>query len=497
MIRPIADYSKTLSQVGNFLGIEGQVGREGEVSFSGITANSKQVNQGDLFIALPGAKFHGASFIDDVKELGAVAVLTDEAGALIVAGKLPTVTSSNLRTSIGPLCSWFYGSPTSNIDLIGITGTNGKTTTASLLNQILRYAGKQTGLIGTVGIEIGQDLLPTTHTTPEAPDLQSLFATMRERHIGNVVMEVSSHGIEVGRIAGCRFTMVGFSNLTQDHLDFHGSMENYFESKKKLFTSEYSDLGFINIDDPNGEKLFTSGTIPMISISRTNRKAQWHYQGATQTPSGYQVSIRGTGGILIEGELNLIGEHNLDNVLMAVAMASQSEIDPLVIGNSLSKLLGAPGRLEKIELKQNFLALVDYAHTPDAVERTLATLRKTVSGKIIAVLGCGGDRDKSKRPLMGNALVNGSDISVFTSDNPRSEDPARILHDMTEGLNLSQTENVILDRREAIAFAVACAQLGDCVILLGKGHETGQEVNGKKFPFDDRLELARAIEELA
>ena len=493
MIRPLGDYSKTLFQAGNFLGAKS----ESEVSFSGITSNSKEVTPGDLFIALAGTKFHGANFVDEVKQLGAVAVLTDEAGAKIVAGKLPTVISPKLRAVIGPLCSWFYGAPTANINLVGVTGTNGKTTTASLLNQIWRYAGKQTGLIGTVGIEIGQDHLPTTHTTPEAPELQSLFAVMRERHIANVVMEVSSHGIEVGRIAGSRYAMAGFTNLTQDHLDFHGTMENYFESKKKLFTSEYCELGFINIDDPYGEKLFASGAIPMISISRTNRKAQWHYQSATQTTAGYEVSIRGTGGILIEGELNLIGEHNLDNVLMAVAMASQSEIDPLVIGNSLRNLAGAPGRLEKIELKQNFLALVDYAHTPDAVARTLATLRKSVNGKIIAVLGCGGDRDKSKRPLMGSALVNGSDISVFTSDNPRSEDPSQILLDMTDGLNLSQTENIIQDRREAIAFAVSSAQLGDCVILLGKGHETGQEVHGKKLPFDDRLELARAIEELA
>ena len=235
----------------------------------------------------------------------------------------------------------------------------------------------------------------------------------------------------------------------------------------------------------------------MISLSRENTSAQWHFERIEMTSRGYAVAIRGTGGILIEGEFNLIGEHNLDNLLMAVAIASQFEVDPLVIGNSLSQLRAVAGRLESIEIGQKFLALVDYAHTPDAVMRTLGTLRKSVSGRLIAVLGCGGDRDRTKRSIMGSELLAGSDVSIFTSDNPRSENPEVILSEMVAGLNLGENGSIVVDRREAIALAVASALPGDCVVILGKGHETGQEISGIKFPFDDRVELARAIEELA
>ena len=383
------------------------------------------------------------------------------------------------------------------MQLVGITGTNGKTTTTTILNQILVLAGKSTGLIGTIGIEIGPEKLTANKTTPEASDLQSLLATMNERHISYVSMEVSSHALEARRVAGTKFSVVGFTNLTQDHLDFHGDMASYFEAKAKLFTAEYSELGFINIDDKYGRELFNNPQIPMISLSRENPEAQWHFERIEATTRGYSVAIRGTGGILIEGEVNLIGEHNLDNLLMAVAIASQFEIDPIVIGNSFQNLKGAAGRLESVDIGQKFLALVDYAHTPDAVTRILDTLRKSVSGRIIAVLGCGGDRDKTKRPIMGRELLEGSDLAIFTSDNPRSEAPETILAEMMAGLDLKENSTTLVDRREAIAFAVTNALPGDCVVILGKGHETGQEIAGKKFAFDDRIELARAIEELA
>jgi UDP-N-acetylmuramoyl-L-alanyl-D-glutamate--2,6-diaminopimelate ligase len=310
-------------------------------------------------------------------------------------------------------------------------------------------------------------------------------------------MEVSSHALEAKRVTGTKFAIVGFTNLTQDHLDFHGDMASYFAAKSKLFTNEYSNLGFVNIDDAYGQELFNNSQIPVISLARENSSAQWHFERIESTPRGYAVAIRGTGGILIEGNFNLIGEHNLDNLLMAVAIAAQFEVDPLVIGNSLSLVQAAAGRLESIDIGQKFLALVDYAHTPDAVTRTLATLRKSVSGRLIVVLGCGGDRDKTKRPIMGQELLAGSDVSIFTSDNPRSENPESILKDMVSGLTLGENSSVVVDRREAIALAVANALPGDCVVILGKGHETGQEISGVKHAFDDRIELARAIEELA
>jgi UDP-N-acetylmuramoyl-L-alanyl-D-glutamate--2,6-diaminopimelate ligase len=274
-------------------------------------------------------------------------------------------------------------------------------------------------------------------------------------------------------------------------------MNSYFAAKAKLFTTEYSELGFVNIGNTYGKELFNAAPIPVISLSRENRTAQWHFERCELKARGYSVAIRGTGGILIEGEINLIGDHNLDNVLMAVAMASEFEVDPLVIGNSLAQLQGAAGRLESVDIGQKFMALVDYAHTPDAVTRTLSTLRRSVEGRIIAVLGCGGDRDKSKRPVMGRELLVGSDVAIFTSDNPRSEKPEQILKEMVSELTLGESASVIVDRREAIALAVATALPGDCVVFLGKGHEVGQEIAGKKYPFDDRIELARAIEELA
>ena len=493
MIRPVSDYLKSVADLSRHVGI----GSKFDFKFSGITSDSKAVETGDLFVALPGSKTHGASYIDEVVASGAVGVITDEAGAKIIGTKLPVIIMADPRRMLGDICSWFYGSPSNSLNVVGITGTNGKTTTTIILNQILKIAGKSTGLIGTNGIEIGPEKLFASYTTPEASELQSLLATMNERHISHVSMEVSSHALEAKRVAGTKFAIVGFTNLTQDHLDFHGDMASYFAAKSKLFTNEYCDLGFVNIDDKYGRELFNNSQIPVISLARENTSAQWHFERIESTPRGYCVAIRGTGGILIEGDFNLIGEHNLDNLLMAVAIAAQFEVDPLVIGNSLALVQAAAGRLESIDIGQKFMALVDYAHTPDAVTRTLATLRKSVSGRLIVVLGCGGDRDKTKRPIMGQELVAGSDVSIFTSDNPRSENPESILKDMVAGLALGENSSVVVDRREAIALAVANALPGDCVVILGKGHETGQEISGVKHAFDDRIELARAIEELA
>jgi len=496
MIRPEASNVKSLAELARFLGIEIADEKIGEITFSGVATDTRNILPGDLFVALPGSKSHGAAFIVEITAGGAVAVLTDKQGAQFISGVLPTLIIADPRGTVGDCASWFYGSPSQSISVVGITGTNGKTTTTALLNQILKYAERETGLIGTVGIEIGTEILPTSFTTPEAAELQSLFAVMQERHVRNVAMEVSSHAISMNRITGTHFKMVGFTNLTQDHLDFHGSMAEYFAAKRKLFTSQFADLGFVNIDDSYGAELFEAGDIPMISLSRSNTKAGWYFEVADMNSNGYSVTLRGTGGIQISGEFGLIGAHNLDNLLMAAAIAFQCDVDPLVIGNSFRYLIGAPGRLERINLGQDFQALVDYAHTPDAVERVLATLKKSTEGRIIAVLGCGGDRDRSKRPIMGSALQVGSDTAIFTSDNPRTESADEILNEMTKGLVLGNTSHVIADRREAIAFAVATAQPGDCVVVLGKGHETGQEISGVKHPFDDRLELARAIEEL-
>ncbi len=490
-LRPIARFEKNLSQIAEFLHLEKP---DIDAKVNGLTLNTASLESNDLFIALKGEKSHGASFWNPTLS---AAVLTDREGAALIPSQTPLVVGEKIRDSIGDLSSWFYNKPFNSMFNVGITGTNGKTTTATLLNQIWKSQNRVSGFIGTTGIEIAGEIFATSFTTPEAPELQAIAASMVERHVTHTVMEVSSHSIVQKRINGARFNIAAFTNLSQDHLDFHKTMDEYFEAKARLFTTEYSDLGFINIDNPYGAKLYERASIPMIAVSRLNKKAIWHYTSIEAARGGYQVSLRGAGGVLIEGFLPLIGGHNLDNALMAIAIAVESGVDPLAISAHLAELRGPAGRLEKVSLGQNFLALVDYAHSPDAVERVLAAVREITPGKIIAVLGCGGDRDVSKRPLMGRALSQGSDLAVMTSDNPRSEDPEKILSEMQGEMKPSENLVIELDRRGAIAIAVSEAGLGDTVIVLGKGHELGQEINGIKYPFDDRIELARAIESLS
>lgn len=492
---PIQKFEQTFSALASYLGAQFS---GDDLTFTGVSLNSRTVESGDLFIALPGAKHHGAKFSQDVIERGAVGIATDPAGAAIVESKISMIVVNDPRAAAGVIAAWLYQNPFTALDAVGITGTNGKTTTASLLEQIWRMDGRSTGFIGTIGISIDGQEFDATFTTPEGTDLQEIVATMRERHVRNLVMEVSSHALSLHRLNGAHFTLVGFTNLSQDHLDYHGDMESYFQAKAKLFTSEFADKAIVNIDDPYGLRLFEREDIPTISYSRSNKKANWHYQNfeSLEHGAGYQIAIRGTGGILIEGRLPLLGLHNLDNALLAIALAVESGVDPIALASYMRYLSAPIGRLEPVNVGQKFLALVDYAHTPDAVARALATAGVLTNGRIIAVLGCGGDRDRTKRPLMGSALRSGSDFAIFTSDNPRSEDPLAILAEMVGG-STSDHEIVESDRRKAIASAVAKAEAGDCVIVLGKGHERGQEINGVKYPFDDRIELARAIEELS
>jgi UDP-N-acetylmuramoyl-L-alanyl-D-glutamate--2,6-diaminopimelate ligase len=307
-------------------------------------------------------------------------------------------------------------------------------------------------------------------------------------------MEVSSHSIALKRIIGSHFSAVGFTNLSQDHLDFHQDMESYYQVKAALFTHEYADIAFINIDNPYGARLFSEADIPAVSLSRSDVKAEWHFTEIHPTATGYDFTIRGREGILIESKTPMHGAFNLDNLLMAVAIAYHFEVDPLELASILPSIFGAPGRLEAIELGQNFKALVDYAHSPDAVSNVLSAAREFTSGKLISILGCGGDRDSSKRSPMGEALFHGSDIAIFTSDNPRSENPVEILNQMSAGLPIEEPTRVIVDRREAIAYAISLASQGDTILLLGKGHEGGQEINGTIHDFDDRLIFAELIE---
>lgn len=487
----LSEYSLSLSEIANLIGSSEVISGKNDLRIHGLTLDSNDVIEGDLFVALPGLKVHGAKFVESAVANGAVAVLTDSSAEINT--QVPVIRVANPRFWLGIVADKFYRNPSSAINVIGITGTNGKTTTSYLLQQIWEFNNRASGLIGTVETRIGDEIFPTIRTTPEAPELQSTFAIMRERHNLNVVIEVSSHALALNRVEGTKFSVVAFTNLSQDHLDFHKNMEDYYQAKSRLFKFGFAEKAIINIDDSWGKRLFDETKIEKISVSTHNDQANWKIIETSSSNSKVQLTITGPGGILLSIESPLIGDYNGANVLMALALAVESGIDPLAAADALNTAKGAPGRMESIDLGQSFSAIVDYAHTPDAVTAALKAVRGATKGKIIAVLGCGGDRDTTKRSLMGNSLISGADIAIFTSDNPRSENPLSILDQMHEGIQLAENHFVIVDRREAIKFAVDNTSRNDCVVILGKGHETGQEIMGKISPFDDRVELKNAI----
>lgn len=451
-------------------------------------------------MALPGAKNHGSAFNQIAVERGARAVITDRAGAEISSQQqlaIPVLVVPNPRSQSGYLADWFFNSPSKSMYLAGITGTNGKTTTTYLIEQIWSYAKRACGMIGTIGIKWADEFHKADRTTPEADVVHRILSVMQEQHIGFVAMEASSHALAQHRLDGVKFSAVGFTNLTQDHLDFHGDMESYFQAKSLLFTPDFTDHAFVNIDNEYGQRIVAQTTVPTSTLSLNNRKANWYFEDITTNKNGYSVRVRGEGGVLIEGDIKLVGSFNLENCLLAIAIAFHSGVDPLVIGHALATLNGAPGRLERVECGQSFTALVDYAHTPDAVTQILESLNSVKSGKLIGVLGCGGDRDASKRPLMGQALVAGCDVAILTSDNPRSEDPMAILKEMSAKVEISGASQIIPDRAAAIKYAVSLAGPGDVVVVLGKGHESGQEIKGITHPFSDQQVLREAIEQIS
>ena len=464
-----------------------------QVVISGVSINAQKVVPGDLFIAFAGANTHGISYLEQAISNGAVAVLSDKK----IEASIPSFIHPKPREIVGTISAWLYGHPFESLKAVGITGTNGKTTTANLVKQIWQLNSIKSGLIGTLGVEIADDKLESARTTPEADDLQAIAAAMVEQGCKNLVMEVSSHAIDQGRIKGAKYEVVAFSNLTQDHLDYHLSMENYFQAKANLFATEYAKAAVINIDDSYGKKLSKQVKIPVVTVSRKDSTADWYLAKAEIKNGLYQVEIKSKSGESLSENFALLGDYNLDNLLLAVAIVSSAGLSLDKIASTISKLQSVPGRLESINAGQKFTALVDYAHTPDAVERVIATVKSATSGKIIGVLGCGGDRDASKRSLMGHALFNGCDLAIFTSDNPRSESAEAILKQMTAGIDLGKKGLVEIDRKSAIDLAVKNAQSGDVVLLMGKGHESGQEVNSVVTPFDDRVELAESIKRLA
>ncbi len=472
---------------------------------TGVTLDSRSVVAGDLYAAVPGSRAHGAEFCVQAAAGGAVAVLTDDDGrARAVAAGLPVLVVPDPRAVLGEVAAWVYGHPGDRLLLIGITGTNGKTTTAYLVEAGLRAAGHRTGLLGTVQTRVGDEVMDSARTTPEAPDVQALMALMVERGCTAAVMEVSSHALSLGRIDGLVFDVAVFTNLSQDHLDFHGTIEEYFAAKASLFTSKRTRAALVDVDDAYGRRLAAQSPVPVTTCSsRGDASADWRAQDVRTGPDGSAFTVLGPSGERVSVALRLPGAFNVANGLCAVVALAHAGVPLPVAAAGVGALEGVPGRMEPVRAGQPYLALVDYAHTPDAVATLLDAVRRLVPGRVLLVLGCGGDRDPYKRPLMGAAAVRGSDLAVLTSDNPRSEDPDAILAAMAAGAyevaGARVADRVVVepDRAAAIGRAVRAARAGDAVVVAGKGHETGQEVAGVVRPFDDRVELRRAIERTA
>ncbi|TDW94055.1 UDP-N-acetylmuramoylalanyl-D-glutamate--2,6-diaminopimelate ligase [Kribbella pratensis] len=462
---------------------------------TGVSLDSRSILPGDLYAALPGAVTHGAEFVARAQQAGAVAVLTDPAGAdRAAATGLPVLVADRPRSVLGAIASRIYGEPTSELRLLGVTGTNGKTTTSFLLDSVLRGLGP-TALIGTIQTRIGDEVVKSVRTTPEATDLQALFAVMRERAVAWCSMEVSSHALALGRVDGARFAVAGFLNLTQDHLDFHKTFEEYFQAKASLFTPERCDVAVVTIDDEYGRRLAAQTVVPLVTVSTTGA-ADWTVAGRHRSEHGTTVlDIQGPNETLTV-EIALPGDFNVANALLATAMLRQVGVPAEAIAAGL-RTAAVPGRMETFTRADGLAVIVDYAHTPDAVALALRAARTATKGRLFAVVGCGGDRDPGKRPAMGAEAAKAADVVIVTDDNPRSEDPAAIraaalagAREAVPGADLHE----IGDRRQAIASAIELAGPGDTVVVLGKGHETGQDVGGVIHPFDDRETVRELLE---
>jgi UDP-N-acetylmuramoyl-L-alanyl-D-glutamate--2,6-diaminopimelate ligase len=468
------------------------------VQVTGVTLRGQNAQPGDLFAALPGASSHGGRYAADAVANGAVAVLTDSAGVDAMGDvDVPVLIHPDPRSVLGELAATVYGHPSERLRVIGVTGTSGKTTTTYLAEAGLRSAERVAGLIGTVGVRIDGRDQPSALTTPEAPDLQALLAVMVEQGVDTVVMEVSSHALTLGRVDGVQFAVGGFTNLSRDHLDFHPTMQDYFDAKARLFDPEsnsHASTSVICVDDDAGKAIARIAHQP-VSVSATGRDADWRVENVETVEMGAQEFLAvDPAGVHHGLRIGLPGRYNVANCLLAVALLDAVGVSPEQAAPGLRSAT-VPGRLERIDRGQGFLALVDYAHKPGALRAVLETLRAQSGGRVAVVFGAGGNRDPGKREPMGSVAAELADLVVVTDDNPRDEEPAAIRAAVMAGAEGGPAQVVeIGDRREAIDHAVAWARAGDVVLIAGKGHEAGQTSHGQTRPFDDREELARALE---
>ncbi|MDZ4266488.1 MAG: UDP-N-acetylmuramoyl-L-alanyl-D-glutamate--2,6-diaminopimelate ligase [Mycobacterium sp.] len=476
-----------------------------DLRITGVTLRGQNAAAGDLFAALPGATAHGGRYAGDAVARGAVAVLTDRQGVAEIESAagggtlgVPLLVHPTPRAVLGQVASAVYGNPSQRLRVIGVTGTSGKTTTTYLVEAGLRSAGRIAGLIGTVGVRIDGRDQPSGLTTPEAPDLQALLAAMVEQGVDTVVMEVSSHALTLGRVDGVSFAIGGFTNLSRDHLDFHHSMEDYFAAKARLFDPESptrAALSVVCVDDEWGRKMAARAHRP-VTVGVT-AAADWTVDQVTTSDAGVQQFFAvDPAGVHHGLQIGLPGGYNVANGLLAVALLDAAGVSPEQAAPGLRDAT-VPGRLEAVDRGQPFLALVDYAHKPGALQAVLQTLRQQGTGRLAVVFGAGGNRDRGKREPMGQVAAALADLVVVTDDNPRDEDPATIRAAIVAGAASGGAEVVeIGDRRAAIEHAVAWARAGDIVLIAGKGHEAGQTSQGLTRPFDDRDELAAALEAL-
>jgi UDP-N-acetylmuramoyl-L-alanyl-D-glutamate--2,6-diaminopimelate ligase len=468
-----------------------------DVSISGITASSGQVRPGDLFAGVPGQTAHGARFAGGAAAAGALAVLTDAAGRASVPVGLPMLLVDVVRPVLGLVAAAIYGRPSHDLPVLGVTGTSGKTTTTFLVRAGLQAAGRPSGLIGTIATLIGDDVVKTGFTTPEAPDIQALLAVMRESGATAVAAEVSSHALTMGRADGIEFAVAAFTNLSQDHLDFHADMDEYFAAKARLFDGRARSAVVVT-DDEWGRRIASIAGPDAVTVSTTgDRSATWQAHDIAVTPSG-GTTFRVLGPDTdIETGCSLPGGYNVANALLALAILAQVGVLPALAAPAIA-VASVPGRMELIDAGQPYLAIVDYSHKPAAVEGALRTLRPLTRGRLIIVLGSGGDRDRGKRAMMGEIAARGADLLIITDDNPRSEDPAVIRQAMLDGARAVPASErgqllEVGDRAGAIGAAVDHATAGDTILVAGKGHEPGQEIAGVVHPFDDRDVLREAL----
>jgi UDP-N-acetylmuramoyl-L-alanyl-D-glutamate--2,6-diaminopimelate ligase len=476
--RPLADLMIDLPQR--------EVRGDPEVRIGGLSYRSEDAGPGSLFFCVPGTTLDGHDFAAAAVSTGAV--------ALAVERWLPTEATQllvpSVRRAMGPLSAAFYDRPAEAMTMVGVTGTNGKTTTTYVLESVFRAADLVPGVVGTTGVRIDGRPMPFPRTTPEAPDLQRLLAEMRDEGVGAVAMEVSSHGLDQHRVGGIRFACAVFTNLSQDHLDYHASMDEYFAAKARLFTPQMSALAVVNLDDPAGRRLLGLG-LPTITFGIDDETAEVRATDVRATHEGIAFRVDG-----VEIRSPLRGRFNVENCLAALATARALGISDEVAVRGLEAVRGVPGRVEALDAGQDFLVMIDYAHTPDSLENVLRTARSLTPSRVIVVFGCGGDRDRAKRPLMGGVATTNADLTIITSDNPRNEDPDAIISEIRAGATGGGRYVIEPERRAAIRTAVTEARTGDVVVIAGKGHETYQELADRTIAFDDRTVALEEIRDL-